>query len=128
MAISALHQALFHLVVERHVELRLGIRVALEAKLRLLNLQQLLRSLAVMNAVAAQAAHIVLAMGRAFEIRVLPLVAAQASRIDLFGRCLRGIEYLGDIPATVDVRLARTMASFTRDARLAMHLGNSGVR
>ena len=42
VAVGAFHQPLFNLVMKRHVELRFGIRVALEAQLRLLNLQQLL--------------------------------------------------------------------------------------
>ena len=40
VAVAALHQAFIHLVVERHVELRLDVVMALEAKLRLRRLQQ----------------------------------------------------------------------------------------
>jgi len=38
VAIRALHQPFLHLVVERHVELRLRLRMTLEAELRLLHL------------------------------------------------------------------------------------------
>jgi len=81
-----------------------------------------------MHAVAAYAAHIVLAMRRALEIRMLSLVAAQASRIDLLCRRLRRIEDLRYITAAVDVRFARPVAALTRYAALSMHLGDFGVR
>ena len=86
VAVGALHQSFFHLVMEGHVELRLGVGVALEAEFRLRNLQQLLLVFAVMNAVAADAAHVVLAVRRALEVGMLALVAAQAPRIDFLRR------------------------------------------
>ena len=58
VAVGTLDQAFFHLVMERHVERRLRIGVALEAELRLRNLEELLGVFAGMNAVAADAAHI----------------------------------------------------------------------
>ena len=122
VAVRALHQAFFHLVVERHVELRLRICVALEAKLRLLNLQQLLSALAMVNTVAADAAHVVLTMCRAFKICMLPLVTAQTPRINLFRGRLGRVEDLRDIPATIDVRLPRSVTAFARHARLSVHL------
>src|SRR3569833_3029587 len=76
VTIRALHQPFFHLVMERHIELRLRLRVALEAELFLLNFQELLACLAVMNAVTADTTHIVLAMCCAFKVCVLPLMAA----------------------------------------------------
>ena len=97
VAIRALHQALFHLVMERHVELRLGIRVALKTKLGLLKFQQLLSALAMVNTVAAGAAHVVLTMCRAFKICMLPLVTAQAPRINLFRGRLGRVEDLRPI-------------------------------
>src|SRR3954451_11303954 len=102
--------------------------MALEAQLRLLNLQQLLCSLAVVNAMATDATHIVLAVSCALEIRMLPLMAAQAPRINLLRRCLGGVEDLCDIPSTIHVSLARSMAAFARDTRLSMHFGQLGVR
>jgi len=83
VAIRALHQPFLYLVVERHIELRLRFRMALQAEFRLLSLQQLLACLAVMNAVAADAAHVVLAMRCTLEICMLPLMAAQTTRVDL---------------------------------------------
>ena len=83
VAVCALHQPFFHLVMERHVELRFRFRVALEAELVLIRLQQLLTRLAVMNAMATDTAHFVFAMRCAFEVSVLPLMAAQTARVDL---------------------------------------------
>ncbi len=62
MAIAALDQAFVHLVVERHIEGRLRVGVALEAERRLRNLEQRF-FLAVMNAVAAGTADVRLGMG-----------------------------------------------------------------
>ena len=61
VAIAAFHCAFIHLVVEGHIERRLYIRVALEAKGRLRSLQQRF-FLAAVNVVAAQAAYIGLGM------------------------------------------------------------------
>jgi len=128
VAVRAFHQPFLHLVVEWHVELRLGVGVALEAKLGLLNLEQLLTCLAMVNAVAADAAHIVLAMRGAFEVGMLPLVAAQTPRVNLLRRRLGRIEDLRDIPSTVDVSFACSMAAFACHASLSMHLRELGVR
>lgn len=128
VAVRALQQPLFHLVMERHIELRFGIRMALEAELRLFDLQQLLWRLAMVNAVAADAAHIVLAMRGAFEVGMLPLVAAQTPRVNLLRRRLGRIEDLRDIPSTVDVSFACSMAAFACHASLSMHLRELGVR
>ncbi len=62
VAVAALHQALVHLVVVGHIELRLLVGVALEAERRLSGLQQLLL-LAVVDVVAADAATLALACG-----------------------------------------------------------------
>jgi len=128
VAVRAFHQPFLHLVVEWHVELRLGVGVALEAKLGLLNLEQLLACLAVVNAVATDAAHVVLAVRGAFEVRMLSLVAAQTALIDLLRRRLGRIEDLRDIPSTVDVSFACSMAAFACHARLSVHLRQLGVR
>ena|ERR1017187_3575094 len=62
VAVSALHQAFFNLMVERHVELRLDVGVALEAKPGLSNFEQMLRIFAGVHTVAAYATHIGFAM------------------------------------------------------------------
>ena len=62
VAVRALDQAFVHLVMERHVERRLHVGVALEAELRLRGLQQLVLGIARMNAVATGAAHARLGM------------------------------------------------------------------
>ena len=59
---------------------------------------------------------------------MLPLMAAQAPRINLLRRCLGGVEDLCNIPSTIYVRLTWSMAAFARDARLPMHLGQLGMR
>jgi hypothetical protein len=127
VAIRALHQAFFHFVMEGHVELRLGIGVALEAKLGLRNLQQLFFVSAHVNTVATYAAHIVLAVRATLKVGVLSLVATQALRIHLLGGCLCGIEDLCYISATIDVRFARSVAAFAGNAGLAMLLSQPGV-
>jgi hypothetical protein len=127
VAVCALHQAFFHLVMERHVELRLGIGVALEAEFRLSNPEKLFLVFAAMDAVAAYATHIVLAVRRAFEIRMLALVAAQASCIDFLRRSFCRIEDFGDVAATVNVRFACSVATLASDAGLAVHLCELGV-
>jgi len=63
VAIAARDQAFVHLVVERHIERRLSVGVALEAERRLRSLQQLFFFLALMNAVAAVQPTFALAWG-----------------------------------------------------------------
>ena len=99
VAIAARDQAFVHLVVERHIERRLSVGVALEAERRLRSLQQLFFFLALMNAVAAGTADVRLGVGRAVKVRVRSRVTGQALGVNLFGRVLRGIEYLGYVAA-----------------------------
>jgi len=103
VAIAARDQAFVHLVVERHIERRLSVGVALEAERRLRSLQQLFFFLALMNAVAAGTADIRLGVGRAVKVRVRSRVTGQALGVNLFGRVLRGIEYLGYVAAAGNV-------------------------
>jgi hypothetical protein len=120
MAIGTLHQALFHLVMERHVELGLDVVVALEAQGRLSNFEQLLFILACMNAVTADATHIGLGVSGAVKVGVLSRVATQTTGIHFLRRSLGRIEYLGDVSATIDMGLARTMTRLARHSTLAV--------
>jgi len=99
VAIAARDQAFFHFVVERHIERRFSVGVALKAERRLLSLQQIFFFLALMNAVAANTADLRLGVGRAVKVRVRSHVTGQALGVNLFGRVLRGIEYLAHVAA-----------------------------
>ncbi len=111
VAIAARDQAFVHLVVERHIERRLNVGVALEAERRLRSFQQRFFFLVLMNAVAANAAEVRPGVGRAVKVRVRCRVAGQALGVHLFGRVLRGIEYLGYVAAPFDVGGSGTMAA-----------------
>ena len=111
VAIAAHHQAFVHLVVERHIERRLSVGVALEAERRLRSLQQLFFFLALMNAMAAGTADVRLGVGRAVKVRVRSRVTGQALGVNLFGRVLRGIEDLACVAAAGHVLGARTVAA-----------------
>src|SRR5580698_1194233 len=112
VAITARDQAFVHLVVERHIERRLSVGVALEAKRRLRNFQQVFFFLALMNAVAANTADLRLGMGGAVKVRVRSRVTGQALGVNLFGRVLCGIEYLGYVAAARHVLRPGTVAAF----------------
>lgn len=112
VAVAARDQAFDHLVVERHIERRLSVGVALEAERRLRSLQQLFFFLALMNAVAADTADVRLGVGRAVKVRVRSRVTGQALGVNLFGRVLRGIEYLAYIAAARHVLRTGTVAAF----------------
>jgi hypothetical protein len=111
VAIAARDQAFIHLVVERHIERRLNVGVALEAQRRLRSLQQRFFFLALMNAVAADTADVRPGVGRAVKVRVRSRVTGQALGVHLFGRVLRGIEYLAYVAAARHVVGAGTMAA-----------------
>ncbi len=112
VAIAARDQAFVHLVVERHIERRLRVSVALEAERRLRSLQQCFFFFALVNAVAANAADVRPGVGRAVKVRVRCRVTGQALGVHLFGRVLRGIEYLGYVAAASHVFRAGTVAAF----------------
>lgn len=63
VAVGALDQPLFNLVVKGHGELRLDVVVALKAKLGLLQFEKMFRCAWRMDSVAADAAHIATAVG-----------------------------------------------------------------
>src|SRR6202167_5795199 len=110
VAIAAQDQAFVHLVVERHIERRLSVGVALEAERRLRSLQQSF-FLALMNAVAAGTADLRLGVGRAVKVRVRSRMTGQAHGVNLFGRVLRGIEYLARVAAACHVVGSWTVAA-----------------
>src|ERR1700691_2347501 len=110
VAIAARDQAFVHLVVEGHIERRLSVGVALEAKRRLRSLQQRF-FLALMNAVAAGTADLRLGVGRAVKVRVRSRMTGQAHGVNLFGRVLRGIEYLARVAAACHVVGSWTVAA-----------------
>ena len=112
MAIAARDQAFVHLVVERHIERRLSVGVALEAERRLRGLQQTFFFLTLMNAVAADTADIRFGVGRAVKVGVRSRVTAQALGVNLFGRVLRGVEYLGYVAAARYMVGPRTVTTF----------------
>jgi hypothetical protein len=128
MTIRALHQPLFDFVMEGHVELRLGVSVALVAELRLCDGEQLLTHGAVMNAVTTDAAHVVFTVRRALEISVLALMAAQTACIYFLRRCFGWIEDLGHISAGIYVCFAGSVTTFAGNTGLAVHLSEFRVR
>ena len=111
VAIAARDQAFVHLVVERHIERRLSVGVALEAERRLRSLQQTFFFFALMNAVAADTADVRPGVGRAVKVRVRSRVTGQAHGVNLFGRVLRGIEYLARVAAACHVVGSWTVAA-----------------
>ena len=113
VAIAARHQAFLHFVVEWHIERRLSVGVALEAEPRLRSLQQTIFFLALMNAVAANTTDLCLVVGGAVKVRVRCRVTGQAHGINLFGRVLRGIEYLAYVSAARHMVRTRAVAALT---------------
>ena len=111
VAVAARDQAFVHLVVERHIECRLGVGVALEAELRLRNLQQVFFFVALMNAVAADTADVRPGVGRAVKVRVRSRMTGQALGVDLFRRSVLERIDLAHVAATRHVVRARTMAA-----------------
>jgi hypothetical protein len=128
VAVGALDQAFLHLVMERHIELRLDIGVALETQLRLRDLEEMVPIRAGVNAVTTDAAHIRFAVTRALEVGMLSRVAAETLRVHILGRRLGGIEDLARVTHAVHVCLTRSVAAFAGDPALAMHLRDLRVR
>ena len=128
VAVAALDQPLIHPVMERHAERRLYVTVALIAERRLRGLEQVLRRLAVVNAVTACATDTGLAVRRTQEIGMRTRVAGEALGIDLLRRSGGKVEDLGLVTASLNVRLARSVAVLAGDAFVAMHQNHLGVR
>ncbi len=128
VAIAARDQAFVHLVVERHIERRLSVGVALEAERRLRNLQQIFFFLALVNAMAADTADVRLGVGRAVKVRVRSRVTGQALGVNFFGRVLRGIEYLADVAPTGHMVRAGAMAALATLVRGTSLFVERGLR
>lgn len=126
VAVCALNQPLFHLVMKGHGELWLDVAVALEAELGLLHLEQMLRRAGSMDGVAADAAHITLAVDRALEVS-RPAMASLAFFIHLFGRRRGWIEDRGRI-AALHVCLAGAVTALTGHDFAAMRQRRPAVR
>jgi len=126
VAICAIDQTLFYLVARGHGELRFDVAVALEAELGLLHLEQMLRRAGSMDGVAADAAYIALAVGRAVEVS-RPAVACLAFFNHLFGRGRRWIEDRGGI-AAIHVCLAGAVTTLAGYAITAMRQRRPAVR
>jgi len=86
VAVGAVDQTLFNLVVKGHGELWLDVVVALKAKLGLLHIEQMFRRAGRMGGVATDAANIASAVGRALKVCVLAAMACLAFFIHLLGR------------------------------------------
>ena len=114
VAVGALHHALDHLVMERHVEERLNGAMAAEAKLRLLLHEQEIHVGRMVRGMAIGAAHVVLEVDRIEEVHVF--VPALMARHAALGDCL--IRHLGEVirhgrlPARSDVQRTRTVTAF----------------
>jgi len=128
VAVAALDQPLIHPVMERHAERRLYVTVALIAERRLRGLEQVLRRLAVVNAVTACATDTGLAVRRTQEIGMRTRVAGEALGIDLLRRSGGKVEDLGLVTASLNVRLARSVAVLAGDAFVTVHQNHLGVR
>jgi len=128
VAIGTLHKTFFHLVMERHVELGLGVGMALEAELWLGDLEQVLFVLARVHAVTANAAYICFTVSGTLEVCVLALVATQATGVYFFRGSFGGIEDLGNVTAIIHVSLAGPVAVLACDAVLAMRQRKLAVR
>ena len=126
VAVCAVDQTLFYLVVRGHGELRLDVSVALEAELGLLHLEQMLRRAGSMDGVAADAAYIALAVGRTLEV-ARPAMACLTFFIHLFGRDRGWIEDRGS-SAAIHVCFAGAMTAFAGHAITAMRQRRPAVR
>lgn len=113
MAVCAVDQPLFNLVVNGSGELRLHLAVTLEAKLWLLHFEQLPGRMRGVDTVAVDAAHISLAMGRVLKVCVSGLMACLAHFIHVLGDSACGVEDQGS-GAVLHVRLAGPMTALTR--------------
>ena len=127
VAVGALDQAFIHLVMDRHIELRLLVSMALVAERGLRRLEKLL-FLAAMDVMAADAADVSLCMRRAVKIWMGSRMAGLARGVNLFGSSLGRVEDFGDVAAAFNVRAARTMASFAVHAGSAVLSSKLGVR
>jgi hypothetical protein len=116
VAVRTFHEAFIHPVMEGHIEGRLDVCVALEAKGRLFGLEQDRLGSSFMHSVAANAANVGLGVRRAEEVGVSSCVATQAHCIHLFSSGCSRIENLSLVTTRLDMNFARTMAALAGDA------------
>jgi len=128
VAVAALDRAFVHRVMERHIEGRLRIGVALEAELGLFGLQQVLRRRRSVDTVAAEATDVGFGVRGALEVRVRAGMAAEASFIGLFGAQLAQAANLRDVATSLDVSLAWTVAAFAGHTLTGMLESETGMR
>lgn len=145
VAIRAAHQAFFYLVMKRLCESRFDIAMAGEAKGWLRKLEQIRRSLRIvdiipanepcgllrgalaqrrfkgMNAVAAGAGNTRFSVRRTLIVWVRCSVAAEARGIDLFFRRLGEAKDLGRVSTGIDMGFPWSMAAFTGRALAPVH-------
>ena len=91
---------------------RLDVRMALVAKARLALPEQGRLRFEFVYAVAAGTADKSFAMGGPLEVGVVPNMASQALRFDLFRRCLCELKDLVCHPTALDVGLSGAVATF----------------
>jgi hypothetical protein len=128
VAIAAADCAFVHRMVEGHIEGRLLIGMALEAELGLFSLQQMLWRLGSVDAVATEATDVGLGVRGAVEVGVRASMAAEAGRIGLFGAELAEAPNLRDVPTTLNVSLAGSVAAFARHTLAGMFESETGMR
>jgi hypothetical protein len=114
VAIGALDQAFGNAMVKRHLELCLLLQMAGVAELRLYFGKQEFLGCGVVWRMAGDATYIVRCVNRIDGIHVLRAagVAIHAAGVDFLGGGVLEGENFGDVAIGIDMRLARTVASF----------------
>ena len=125
---GALHLAFRNRMVEGLGKGILHFAVALVAECWLLGLEQVLRALCIVNAVAADAAQFGFAMGRAQKVGMRLLVAAQAAGIQFAGRNLGRSKDLVLVAIAHGVLFASTVAGLAGGAFAVVHGGQLVMR
>ena len=130
VAVSALHQAFIHLVVEGLGEGGLHVLVALGAEGLLRGSEELwiVLRLGLVNAVAGGADNLGFGVRRTLESFMIALVAGQALLLDLVRRCAREAEEFRGVAAAVNVFLGRSVTAFARDTLTAVREDHLGMR
>jgi len=128
VAVRTFHEAFIHSVVEGHIERRLDVCVALEAKGRLFGLEQDSIGNSLMDSVAANAAYVGLGVGRPEEVGVSSCVTTQTGGIHGFGAGCGEIEYFGLVAAGLHMSLAGAVAALAGNALATMLQRQLGMR
>lgn len=95
--------------------------MACVAELRLRDFKQTRFILKAMDAMATGAAKTGVAMSRAFEVGMCPLMATETGFVYLLRGSLAEAEYLADITAALDVRPPRPMTALAGCSFTTMH-------